>query len=534
MLSRKLALRSLFVADRPLIGLLFISILIRMAVAWSPFTWLLSNQLVDDAFYYFKIATNVVNGKGISFDGIGSTNGFHPLYLIIIIPFFAVIHDKILVIHAVLSLAAILDTISVYILYRICVHYLRLHREISLMVATLYSLNTYVWFSGGGSLNGLETAVNVLCILLFIIVYLETVRTERIRCITLGVATGAVLLARTDNIILVVICYIYIIWSSIKRITQVMQLIKSVLIAIIMISPFLIWSLVTFGTIIQVSGISVPAITKTILAAQGWSTQQWVLQFLKNLANITLALGIPVRSKNEPLFVLSITAYGIAGFLWIIGYLKCRTPQLQDRFWATIRLIIPLFIMIPTFVLVHTVRAVYLRGWYYSSLIPIILLGVGVGLNHARSCSKSFMKMFPVVLVLGWLMLFGIGVVRNMIWPLDLETDKFAVLSKVRSVVPRGTRIGSFNAGVFGYFLDDMIVINLDGVVNNAAYPYIAERKLDKYIVLVNIEYLFDGSEAIEILKQYLVDDEHWGRNLQLVFSERGRLTTMELWAVPR
>jgi len=179
-------------------------------------------------------------------------------------------------------------------------------------------------------------------------------------------------------------------------------------------------------------------------------------------------------------------------------------------------------------------KFIRLRGWYYSSLIPIILLGVGVGLNHARSCSKSFMKMFPVVLVSGWLMLFGIGVVRNMIWPLDLETDKFAVLSKVRSVVPRGTRIGSFNAGVFGYFLDDMIVINLDGVVNNAAYPYIAERKLDKYIVLVNIEYLFDGSEAIEILKQYLVDDEHWGRNLQLVFSERGRLTTMELWAVPR
>jgi hypothetical protein len=144
------------------------------------------------------------------------------------------------------------------------------------------------------------------------------------------------------------------------------------------------------------------------------------------------------------------------------------------------------------------------------------------------------MRMFPVVLVSGWLMLFGIGLVRNIIWPLDLETDKFAVLSRVRSVVPKGTRIGSFNAGVFGYFLDDMTVINLDGVVNNAAYPYIAERKLDKYIALANIEYLLDDSRAIEILKQYLVGDEQWVRNLQLVFREHGRLTTIELWAVPR
>lgn len=534
MLSAKLALKSVFVTDRPLIGLLVISFLIRIAVAWSPFTELLSRQLGDDAFYYFKIATNVVNGKGISFDGIGPTNGFHPLWLTIIIPVFAVIHDKILVIHAVLSLAAILDTVSVYLLYRICVYYLQLSREISLMIATLYALNPYVWLSHGGSLNGLETAVNVVCILLFIMAYLETVRTERIRSIPLGVATGATLCARTDNIILIAPCYIYIIWSSINRMAQVRRLIKSALIAVIMIAPFLIWSLVTFGTIVQVSGISVPVITKTILAAQGWSMQHWMLQFLKNLVNITLALGIPVSSKNEPLFALSITAYGIAGVLWIIGYLKCRTPEQQDRFWATIRLMIPLFLMVPTFVLAHTVRAVYLRGWYYSSLIPVMLLGVGIGLNHARCCCKSFMRMFPVVLVSGWLMLFGIGLVRNIIWPLDLETDKFAVLSRVRSVVPKGTRIGSFNAGVFGYFLDDMTVINLDGVVNNAAYPYIAERKLEKYIALANIEYLLDDSRAIEILKQYLVDDEQWARNLQLVFRERGRLTTIELWAVPR
>lgn len=36
---------------------------------------------VDDTFYYFKTALNVAHGHGSSFDGINSTDGYHPLWL---------------------------------------------------------------------------------------------------------------------------------------------------------------------------------------------------------------------------------------------------------------------------------------------------------------------------------------------------------------------------------------------------------------------------------------------------------------------
>lgn len=39
----------------------------------------------DDFFYYLKIASNVVAHKGVTFDGIHPTNGFHPLYLLFLI-----------------------------------------------------------------------------------------------------------------------------------------------------------------------------------------------------------------------------------------------------------------------------------------------------------------------------------------------------------------------------------------------------------------------------------------------------------------
>ena len=43
----------------------------------------------DDAFYYFQIARNLAEGKFSTFDGgITRTNGYHPLWLFLITPFY--------------------------------------------------------------------------------------------------------------------------------------------------------------------------------------------------------------------------------------------------------------------------------------------------------------------------------------------------------------------------------------------------------------------------------------------------------------
>ncbi|HET6338845.1 MAG TPA: hypothetical protein VFG30_36755 [Polyangiales bacterium] len=44
----------------------------------------------DDAFYYFKIAQNVVLGRGSTFDGSSATNGYHPLWELCCIGFHAI------------------------------------------------------------------------------------------------------------------------------------------------------------------------------------------------------------------------------------------------------------------------------------------------------------------------------------------------------------------------------------------------------------------------------------------------------------
>ena len=43
----------------------------------------------DDSFYYFQIARNLAKGKFSTFDGgITRTNGYHPLWLLLITPFY--------------------------------------------------------------------------------------------------------------------------------------------------------------------------------------------------------------------------------------------------------------------------------------------------------------------------------------------------------------------------------------------------------------------------------------------------------------
>lgn len=76
-------------------GLRFEWVLVALVVllhAQIPFSHpdvLLNWYSTDDAFYYFKVAQNISEGRGITFDGINLTNGFHPLWMLICVPVFA-------------------------------------------------------------------------------------------------------------------------------------------------------------------------------------------------------------------------------------------------------------------------------------------------------------------------------------------------------------------------------------------------------------------------------------------------------------
>lgn len=74
----------------------------------------------DDAYYYFKVAQNISEGRGSTFDGINKTNGYHPLWLLICIPIFALARfDLILPLRILLILMSGLSVATAILLYRL-------------------------------------------------------------------------------------------------------------------------------------------------------------------------------------------------------------------------------------------------------------------------------------------------------------------------------------------------------------------------------------------------------------------------------
>jgi hypothetical protein len=115
----------------------------------------------DDAYYYFKVAQNISEGRGSTFDGINPTNGYHPLWLLICVPIFALARfDLILPLRVLLLVMGALSAGTSILLYRL------MKRAISPPIAALaaiywatnYLIQTTVYQ------QGLETGIAAFCI----------------------------------------------------------------------------------------------------------------------------------------------------------------------------------------------------------------------------------------------------------------------------------------------------------------------------------------------------------------------------------
>ena len=74
----------------------------------------------DDAYYYFKVAQNISEGHGSTFDGINRTNGYHPLWMLVCVPIFALARfDLILPLRILLLVMSGLSVATGILLYRL-------------------------------------------------------------------------------------------------------------------------------------------------------------------------------------------------------------------------------------------------------------------------------------------------------------------------------------------------------------------------------------------------------------------------------
>ena len=119
----------------------------------------------DDAYYYFKVAQNISEGHGSTFDGINRTNGYHPLWMLVCVPVFAFARfDLVLPLRILLVVMSALSAATAILFYRLIG---------SIFSAPVGGLAALYWVFSYDVLNivyrhGLETGIAAFFIVLLL------------------------------------------------------------------------------------------------------------------------------------------------------------------------------------------------------------------------------------------------------------------------------------------------------------------------------------------------------------------------------
>lgn len=493
-----------------LLVLLTCGLLVRLVLAWTNISILIQKTLPDDAYYYFVVARNVAQGRGVTFDGLAPTNGFHPLWAVILSLLYATVRDPgDLTIHIALTVSALLDGATILLAY-IIVRSTTKDPKAALLAASFYAFNPLVIID---SVNGLETALSTLLFALCSYYYLTKLRPavspELKKWAIFGALAGTMVLARTDTAFIFAVIMIDTL-RSLKERGWTPYMITG-LVFTLCLSPWLIWNQWAMGTIMQTSGVAVPYVVR------------------QHLFTFT-----PERFPDYPVWIFYAAApVYLLSILWEVLWLYCSRELLA---WAGLTVGLRLFrqylkeqgrwelppgfkaLSIPLLgagavLLAHTFGRWFLRAWYYVPVAFALALLTGLLVSHVSTIiklrSKVLQKAFDSLAILTILLFLLVQGTRW--WERGLypwQEDMYRAAIWIAENTEPGDRIGAFNAGLLAYYSGRM-VINLDGVVNAEAVEALKNRRLMSLIETKKIKYLFDWHASINAIYYYFFEERY-------------------------
>jgi hypothetical protein len=171
----------------------------------------------DDAYYYYKIAQNIGEGHGSTFDGINLTNGYHPLWMLICIPIFSIARlDLILPLRVLVVVTGLIQVATAILLYRL------LSRVISppagMLAAIYWATDSYILVFLYKT--GVESTISLFFIVLLLYLLYKFEKTWRIaspgfrQIALLGVIAAAVTFSRLDLVFFALLIGISIVFRG--------------------------------------------------------------------------------------------------------------------------------------------------------------------------------------------------------------------------------------------------------------------------------------------------------------------------------
>ncbi|MBI5296655.1 MAG: hypothetical protein HY869_14350 [Chloroflexi bacterium] len=146
----------------------------------------------DDAYYYFKVAQNITEGHGITFDGVSPTNGYHPLWMLVNIPIFALARfDLILPLRILLMVQAALSAGTAVLIFRLVKG--TVSPALGVLASAWWATDLYIHYAMYE--YGLETGLASFTVTLLVYQLWKFERTWRTSAVDLRQVAGLALVA---------------------------------------------------------------------------------------------------------------------------------------------------------------------------------------------------------------------------------------------------------------------------------------------------------------------------------------------------
>ncbi|GAB4579109.1 MAG: hypothetical protein Fur0022_18470 [Anaerolineales bacterium] len=513
-------------------------LLLHLPVLFAPVNYLLSSWFnTDDAFYYFVTARNVAAGHGFTFDGIARTNGFHPLWMFLLIPIFA-IPDLILPLRLLATLLILLNVGTALLLYRLtCRHF---SPGVAFLTALAFSLLRIV--HSETTKGGVEAGLNVFLIALLLNRLVETEIQSLRGVLITSIVASLTFLARLDNVFLAGFAGVWLMLKqrpiSHAQISEVWyrkiqvgihsnfrSLLAYFLPLTLAVVAYMAWNQLGFGTPTPVSGQIKRWWGTLPNSPYGFPPKRlanYIGQFITDDESIgpwailtgpfyRAAEGLLTLTGQEPttgarrvvLAGLGILLIGLVG--WLGGRNRAWVGQTARGLG-----LFPLLAGCLTQIAYYKIGgSVAERTWYWLAEMLVVVLAGGMLLEmmwklitrsrftqHGSRLASVFALSLACALIYPHLLR-----IPRMFSEETRHTEAFYLrrANWLEANTEPGALIGLTGSGSTGYFVQGRTIVNLDGLISSVTYfNAMKAGTAGEYLAGIGLDYVFGNAYIVQ------------------------------------
>ena len=458
---------------------------ILFAIIFQPLDRAVAFSAIDDGLYYPRIAQNICEKGWCTYDGITATNGFHPLWLLSLVPIYGLFHDPWIALKAVYVWAFLLQLVSLG-LFAILARRIRMSHSGWMAAAFVLLLNlrsVTVFFS-------LLESPLVLFLYLFYLVWCIRKGSERftnpLAAFISGLLLGLCFLARIDSFLLAIAFAVVFVLR--KEWTWKVPLLSAVG-CMSLVVPYLAWNQAQFGHLETVSAwqksVSFSPV-ESLRIVSAWCLHQVIprIQYVFGLGRI------------PPSFVLTVMLITL-----FLGLIYAFTGRRRRRLFDTFSLFpeFPLFVLLHAgFIFLFAPFEAAASAWYWVPEILLAAIVVGVCVRDWRFLRIRFIPVVVILLLIAQALFYPKFLKRK-----AMTFAKIELAEHLRNNCNEDMRGVMFDSGIVSYFSQrDFISLNgLIGdfeqgeLVQDKQYRELAEKYGANLLVLDSPEELRESFE---------------------------------------